>query len=30
VKSAGEVRARRDAFLIEVLRYRRRKSAPDA
>ena len=27
VKSADEVRARRDAFLIEVLRYRRRKHA---
>ena len=26
VKSADEVRARRDAFLIEVLRYRRKKS----
>jgi 3-hydroxybutyryl-CoA dehydrogenase len=27
VKSAGEVRARRDAFLVEVLRYRRRAGA---
>ena len=27
-KSADEVRARRDAFLIEVLRYRRKKSGP--
>jgi len=26
VKSADAVRARRDAFLIEVLRYRRKKS----
>ena len=29
VKSADEVRARRDAFLIEVLRYRRGKSAAE-
>jgi 3-hydroxybutyryl-CoA dehydrogenase len=29
-KSADEVRARRDAFLIEVLQYRRKQADPDA
>jgi 3-hydroxybutyryl-CoA dehydrogenase len=30
VKSADEVRARRDAFVIEVLRYRRRQRSQEA